>query len=178
MWVGLAPFFGNTIDSGRHSLWMLGASFASKPTSHVQRGSLAFCQPEAPKGRFRGGQEAKVVLGSSVCPLALVYGAAASKNMERESFGATFCSIPYWWMILICNFVPKNREVFGKYPCTTQAVSRCTIFRAASVGMKVPKAPLILQLGCVLTLVIQLATRAEKPHQFHPWETAEITWDR
>lgn len=34
------------------------------------------------------------------------------------------------------------------------AVSRCTMFRAASARMKVPQAPLIPQLGCDLTLVI------------------------
>ena len=143
------------------------ASQAPKPPSHAQRGSLPFCQPEAPMGRFAkygGGREAKVALESSVCALALVYGAATSKNMEKESFGATFCSIPHWWMILkgFCTFVPKNWEMSGKYPCTTQAVSRCTIFRAASARMKVPKAPLIPQLGCVLTLVIQLATHVLK----------------
>lgn len=142
-------------------------SQAPKPPSHVQRRSLAFCQPEAPMGwfaKYRVGREAKVALGSSICALALVYGAATSKNMEKASFGATFCSIPHWWMILkgFCTFVPKNWEVSRKYPCITQAVSRCTIFRAASARMKVPKAPLMLQLGCILTLVIQLATHVLK----------------
>ncbi|KAF4801190.1 hypothetical protein TURU_036568 [Turdus rufiventris] len=51
------------------------------------------------------------------------------------------------------------------------------MFRAASARMKVPHAPLIPQLECDLTLVIQPATRVEKPQQFHPWETAVITWD-
>lgn len=52
------------------------------------------------------------------------------------------------------------------------------MFRAASARMKVLHAPLIPQLECDLTLVIQPATRVEEPQQFHSWETAVITWDR
>lgn len=93
------------------------ANQALKPPSHVQHG----CQPEAPMGQFvkyRVGREAKVALGFLICALALVYRAATSKNMEKASFGATFCSIPHWWMILkrFCTFVPKNWEVSGNTP--------------------------------------------------------------
>lgn len=120
MWVDLAPFFGNAIDRGRHSLWMLRARLPNHPhmcnvalsASASQRLPWAICQA------WRG-QEAKVALGSSV--LALVYGAATSENMEKERFGATFCSIPHWWMIFkgFCVLLPKIWEVFGKYPCIT-----------------------------------------------------------
>lgn len=181
MWVYLAPFFGNTIDRGRHSLWMLRARLPNHP--HMCNVALTASASQSLLWAILQvwkSQEAKVALGSSV--LDLVYGAATSKKHQKKRFGATFCSIPHWWMILkgFCTLLPKNWEAFGKYPCNAQQCpdAQCTMFRAASARTKLPHVPLIPQLGCDLTLVIQPATRVEKPQQFHPWETAVITWDR
>lgn len=91
MWVDLAPFFGNAIDGGRHSLWMLRARLPNHP--HMCNVALSpSASQRFPWGDLpsTGGWKAQVALGSSVCALALVYGAATLKNMEKASFGAIF----------------------------------------------------------------------------------------
>lgn len=120
MWVDLAPFFGNAIDRGRHSLWMLRARLPNHPhmcnvalsASASQRLPWAICQ-------VWKGQEAKVALGSPV--LVLVCGAATWKTWKKKDLELCFDPL-HWWMIFkgFCNLLPKNWEAFGKYPCTTQ----------------------------------------------------------
>lgn len=106
----------------RQTLPLDPTSQATKPPSHVQHGSLCFCQPEAPMGDSPSMEGTGSKGGIRVFSIGSSLGGSNFKNMEKERFGDTFCSLPHWWMILkgFCTLLPKNWEVFGTYPCTTQ----------------------------------------------------------
>lgn len=92
-WVYLAPVFGNAIDRGRHSLWMLQARLPNHP--HMCNVALT---ASASQSLLRAilqvwkWQEAKVALGSSV--LDLVYGAATSKTWKKKDLELHFAPFP------------------------------------------------------------------------------------
>lgn len=99
--------------------------------------------------------------------------------MEKERFGAIFCSVPHWWITFegFCTLLPKGSLWETSLHYTT--ASKYTTFRAASARMKVPHAPLIPPARMWPHLDDTASnTCVEKSQQFHPWETAAITWDR
>lgn len=165
MWVDLAPFFGNAVDGGRHSLWMLQARLPNHPhmcnvalsPSARQRVSWSHSPSTGRTGSKGGIRVFNMCIGSSL------WGGELKKYRERKIWSCfLLCSPVVDDLEEILHFCTNKLESVWGIPCTTQALSRCTTFRKASARMKVPQASLIPQLGLVLTLVIQLATHVLK----------------
>lgn len=80
----------------RQTLPLDATSQATKPPSHVQRGSHCFCQPEPLTGNSPSMEVTGSKSGIRVFSTGFSLWGSNFKNMEKERFGATFCSIPHW----------------------------------------------------------------------------------
>lgn len=116
--VGGFGSFGNAVDGGRHSLWMLQARLPNHP--HMCNVALSpSARQRVPWGDSpsTGGTGSKVgIRVFNMCIHSSLWGSDL-KNMEKERFGAAFCSVPQWCMTLqrFCTFVPTNWKVSGEY---------------------------------------------------------------
>lgn len=109
----------------RQTLPLDATSQATKPPSHVQRGSHCFCQPEPLTGNSPSMEVTGSKSGIRVFSTGFSLWGSNFKNMEKERFGATFCSIPHWWMILKGLCIPscqRTGKPLGSMPAMHNSV--------------------------------------------------------